>query len=97
MLFVALFALCVAFQGEVSANNSTINNQSLIVANVSGEVDPTVLEYVFEVVSVEKGLSVESVQDMYMKGEMTVEEEGEVYTARTADGGVVEIVLGETF
>ena len=99
VLFVALVALCAAFQGEVCAENSMVQELSTVTftGNRIGEVQ---LEWIFNQVVDQTGMTYSEVRSLYEQGKMDIDkvEEGYLVTLEIqTEGGLTDILIGSGF
>jgi len=95
--FAAFIACCMAFPGKVHAENCTPSSTELGI-QMPATYDTETLEWIFQGVSENTGHSVAQVERFYDLGEMTIQQDGHVYTVwvPTKDGGgLIATILEE--
>ena len=91
LLFVALVALCAAFQGEVRAESPTLETICL-----KTQVSDLELEWVLNQVVEQSGLSYLEARSQYENGKLTIEKVNVGYLVTySTDGGGIGIIIAE--
>ena len=93
-MFLALVALCAAFQGEVRAVSPTLeSSETLILKSGISEIE---LEFVLNEVVEHTGLTYSEARSLYQSGKMTIEKVNGGYFVSFSvaeDGGLADILI----
>ena len=95
MLFTALLALCAIFPGEVCANSAFSVNQSITVSASTDNIDPALLDRIFEAYAEANECSCNEARQQYEEGDLVIEKVMDGYVARSAEGNGIILVLGD--